>query len=289
MERRSFLIMGSIALLAPRPAFAKRKDETFDVIVVGAGGAGLSAAIAAADKGARVVVLEKMPIIGGNTELAAGGMNAAGTPAQAKKGIKDDWKAMYEDTMKGGGNRNQPELVEVMTKGSADAVAWLTSLGADLPGLVRSGGARVDRTLQPVGGPTFGPYITRVLYDNAVKRGASIRTHSRVVEILVRPDGSIRGVVVMDRRGDLYAIEARAIVLASGATAAAPSGSRSTARISPRSPARVSRERSETRSISCRRSAGKHSTSTRSRSIRRKPSARRRSSARPFVARVRFS
>ena len=161
MERRRILIMGSIALLAPRPAFAKRKDEAFDVIVVGAGGAGLSAAIAAADKGARVVVLEKMPIIGGNTELAAGGMNAAGTPAQAKKGIKDDWKAMYEDTMKGGGNRNQPELVEVMTKGSADAVAWLTTLGAELPGLVRSGGARIDRALQPVGGPTFGPMAGR--------------------------------------------------------------------------------------------------------------------------------
>lgn len=222
MERRSFLIMGSLALLAPRPAFARRKDEACDVIVVGAGGAGLSAAIVAADKGARVIVLEKMPIIGGNTELAAGGMNAAGTPAQAQKGIKDDWKAMYEDTMKGGGNRNQPELVEVMTKGSADAVVWLNGLGAQLPGLVRSGGARVDRTLQPDNGPTFGPYITRVLYDNAAKRGASIRTNSRVVEILVRPDGAVRGVVVMDRRGELYTIEAPAIVLASGGYGSSP-------------------------------------------------------------------
>lgn len=216
MERRSFLVLGSIALFAPRPVLAKRPDEACDVVVIGAGGAGLSAAIVAADKGARVVVLEKMPIVGGNTELAAGGMNAAGTSVQAQKGIKDDWKAMFDDTMKGGGNRNQVELVEVMTKGSADAVAWLTSLGAQLPGLVRSGGARVDRTLQPVGGPTFGPYITRVLHDNAVKRGCSIRTNSRVVEILVRPNGEVRGVVVMDRRGDLYSLDARAVVLASG-------------------------------------------------------------------------
>lgn len=216
MKRRSFLVVGSFAMLAPLPAFAARKSEQFDVVVIGAGGAGLSAAIVAADAGARVVVLEKMPIIGGNTQLAAGGMNAAGTPVQAQKGIKDDWKAMYEDTMKGGGNRNQPDLVEVMTKGSADAVVWLTSLGAQLPGLVRSGGARVDRTLQPVGGPTFGPYITRVLFDNAMKRRCSVRTNSRVVDILLRPDGSIGGVVVMDRRGDLYSIESRAVIVASG-------------------------------------------------------------------------
>ncbi len=221
MERRSFLLMGSLAMLSPVPVFAARNNETFDVVVIGAGGAGFSAAITAADAGARVVVLEKMPIIGGNTQLAAGGMNAAGTSIQAAKGIRDDWNAMYEDTMKGGYNKNQPELVEIMTKGSAEAVLWLNGLGAQLPGLVRSGGARVDRTLQPVGGPSFGPYITRVLLDNALKRNASVRTHSRVTEILVR-DGAVRGVLVQDRRGDLYTIEARAVVIASGGYGSSP-------------------------------------------------------------------
>ena len=63
--------------------------------------------------------------------LAAGGMNAAGTPVQAAKGIKDDWKAMYDDTMKGGHNRNQPELVELMTRESAAAAQWLAGRKGD--------------------------------------------------------------------------------------------------------------------------------------------------------------
>lgn len=215
MQRRSLLAMGS-ALVTSLPALAARTDETFDIVVVGAGGAGLSAAIAAADAGARVIVLEKMPVIGGNTQLAAGGMNAAGTPTQAAKGINDNWQWMYEDTMKGGKNRNQADLVEIMTRDSVVAVAWLTSLGAQLPGLVRSGGARVDRTLQPVGGPAFGPYITQLLLDNTQKRNIPVRTYSRVSELLTKADGAIRGVRVKDRLGSIYTINAKAVVIASG-------------------------------------------------------------------------
>ena len=217
MKRRSILALSSAALVTRLPAMAaQRNDETFDIVVVGAGGAGLSAAIAATDAGANVIVLEKMPVIGGNTQLAAGGMNAAATPNQAARGIKDDWRSMYEDTMKGGHNRNQAELVEIMTRDSAAAVAWLTALGADLPGLVRSGGARVDRTLQPVGGPAFGPYITQLLFDNAMKRKIALRTYSRVTDLILGSGGAIAGVKVQDRRGDRYNINARAVIMASG-------------------------------------------------------------------------
>lgn len=217
MKRRSILALSSAALVTQLPTMAaQRNDETFDIVVVGAGGAGLSAAIAATDAGANVIVLEKMPVIGGNTQLAAGGMNAAATPNQAARGIKDDWRSMYEDTMKGGHNRNQAELVEIMTRDSAAAVAWLTALGADLPGLVRSGGARVDRTLQPVGGPAFGPYITQLLFDNAMKRKIALRTYSRVTDLILGSGGAIAGVKVQDRRGDRYNINARAVIMASG-------------------------------------------------------------------------
>lgn len=77
-----------------------------DAVVIGAGGAGLSAAVTLHDLGREVVVLEKMPMIGGNTVRAEGGINAAETPQQKKAGIPDTIDQFYADTMKGGHNLN---------------------------------------------------------------------------------------------------------------------------------------------------------------------------------------
>lgn len=79
------------------------EDITVDVAVIGAGGAGLSAAVEAANLGAKVVVVEKMGMPGGNTIRAAGGLNAAGTALQQAKGTKDSVEIAYFDTMKGEG------------------------------------------------------------------------------------------------------------------------------------------------------------------------------------------
>ena len=73
------------------------KDE-YDVIVVGSGGAGLSAAIAAKDTGASVALLEKMPVIGGNTAKSSAGMNASQTKFQEAEGIADTNDKFYENT-----------------------------------------------------------------------------------------------------------------------------------------------------------------------------------------------
>lgn len=97
-----------------------------DVIVIGAGGAGLSAAIEAADAGASVIVIEKMPNIGGNTLRSEGGLNAAESKPQEAAGIEDSVATMVEDTLKGGKNINNPELVQFLAEQSNDAIDWLT-------------------------------------------------------------------------------------------------------------------------------------------------------------------
>ena len=83
MKRRDVLKFAAVSIVA-KPAFAASAQNTkADVVVIGAGGAGFSAAITAHDLGAKVIVLEKMPITGGNTQIASGGMNAAGTRHQS--------------------------------------------------------------------------------------------------------------------------------------------------------------------------------------------------------------
>ena len=80
-------------------------DISTDIVVVGGGGAGLTAAIAAKEKGANVILLEKMAMLGGNTNYATGGINAANTSLQKKLGIEDSEELFYNDTMKGGKNK----------------------------------------------------------------------------------------------------------------------------------------------------------------------------------------
>ena len=93
------------------------EDITVDVAVIGAGGAGLSAAVEAANLGAKVVVVEKMAMAGGNTIRAAGGLNAPCTSLQAAKGVQDSLEIAYYDTMKGGHWKNDPELVRTLVRG----------------------------------------------------------------------------------------------------------------------------------------------------------------------------
>ena len=77
-------------------------DGKCDIVVVGAGGAGLCAAVEAAAQGRTVIVLEKQGIIGGNTNYSTGGINAAETSVQQELGIIDSKDLFYDDTMKGG-------------------------------------------------------------------------------------------------------------------------------------------------------------------------------------------
>ncbi|MBF9016016.1 MULTISPECIES: flavocytochrome c [unclassified Oceanispirochaeta] len=196
-----------------KDAKSTAKDETTDIVIIGAGGAGLSAAKIAGDAGARVIVLEKMPFVGGNTNYATGGLNAAETEQQAALGIEDSVEQFYEDTMKGGKNLNNPELVKVLTQNSADTVKWLISLGADLTDVGRLGGATNNRTHRPTGGAGVGAHIVSVL-DKVAEEVSDIRTNSKVVAITSDANG-VTGVDVESEDGN-YHITAKAVIVATG-------------------------------------------------------------------------
>ena len=192
---------------------AELKDDSADVVIIGAGGAGLSAAKAAADKGADVIVLEKMAFVGGNTNYATGGLNAAETSQQKDKGIDDSIEQFFNDTMKGGKNLNNPELVQVLTSKSRESVEWLVSLGADLSDVGRMGGSTNNRTHRPTGGAGVGAHVVSVL-DSVASQVVDIRTENRVIAITADADG-VDGVDVETPEGT-YHISAGAVIIATG-------------------------------------------------------------------------
>ena len=110
----------------------------------------MSAAIQATQDGAKnVVILEKMAQTGGNTTRATGGLNASETKFQDKQGIKDSNDLFFEDTMKGGKDLNDKELVRTLVENSAAAVDWVNEIGGDLGVVAMFGGASVERIHRP--------------------------------------------------------------------------------------------------------------------------------------------
>lgn len=218
MKRREVLKIGAMAALASTAplALAERPREKADVVVIGSGGTGLTSAIVAHDAGAKVIVLEKMPITGGNTQLAAGGMNAADTVVQHRLKIEDNWKIMYDDTMKGGREINDPALVEIFSKNSAGTIDFMLALGADMNDVGRMAGASVSRCHRPTGGEAVGHNIIHTLRQNAIKRNLDVRTRSRALKILTTEGDKVVGIEVEDRNGRKYIIDTPVVVLASG-------------------------------------------------------------------------
>ena len=190
--------------------------EQADIVVIGAGGAGMAAAVQAHDNGVKkVVILEKMPMAGGNTIRATGGINAAETPQQAKMGIKDSIEQMYKDTMKGGHNLNNPELVKVLCQNSNDAVQWLIKLGGNFQDVGFMGGATNKRCHRPTGGAAVGPEVVKTLYNAVEARKIDLRTENQVVDLIVK-NGAVAGVKVKGEDGKTYEINAKAVVNAAG-------------------------------------------------------------------------
>lgn len=196
-------------------------DITTDVVVIGGGGAGLSAAIAAKDNGANVILVEKSAILGGNTNYATGGLNAAKTSIQKKKGVEDSVEIFIDDTMKGGKNTNNRTLVTKMAESSAEIVDWLMKKGADLSDLGRMGGQSVDRTHRPTGEAPVGPNLIAALSKTAKESGVDIKL-STFAESIIYDGEAVRGITVKAPNGQKYNIHSKAVVIATGGFGANP-------------------------------------------------------------------
>lgn len=222
LTRRSLLAGAAAAAALPLRAragwLASWLEGDADVIVVGSGAAGLSAAVEAADAGASVLVLEKASEIGGNTLISGGYFAAVDPERQARQGISDSPELFFRQAYELGGRKASPALVRRMAEHSEEALKWLESLGMVFrPKVIEIYGGHWARCHVPVM-PLGNGYI-RALSFAAISRGVRIRTACPVTGIVLRK-GRAAGVEIIEngRKKTLRAL--RGIVIASGSFAA---------------------------------------------------------------------
>ena len=194
------------------------KNSSYDVVVVGAGGAGFSAAIEAKNAGANVVLLEKMPAVGGNSLISGAEMNAAKNWVQPKLGINDDSPELHaEDTYKGGDMKGDMKVINVMTHNALDAALWCRDyLGVRFEddNLFFFGGHSRKRALIPVG-HTGTEFITK-FRAKADELGIPVITNMKMTDLILDKDGRVSGVKAT-MNGAEYTFNAKGgVVLATG-------------------------------------------------------------------------
>lgn len=197
------------------PYYAARQ-----VIVIGSGLAGLSAAIEAYRAGAQVTIFEKEAKIGGNSLCASSGINGVGTPAQEHDNIQDAVPFFIDDTIKSGGGYSQKELVHVLVERSADAWRFLHEFGVDLSVVSKTGGhsrARTHCAQDKEEVVTIGTDIIRALvaFIEQHRDGITVLTRARVSAFLPDEHGEISG-VIYETNGTKKEHKADAVVVATG-------------------------------------------------------------------------
>ena len=218
MRRRDLLAAGVAWTVGVATVRAQefRPAAAADVLVVGGGAAGLSAAVAAVEKKASVLVLEKAGFLGGDTLISGGYFNAVDPRRQAPQGIRDSEDFFRDQILAAGDGRNTPEVAGVLARESAVTLAWLERLGMKfLPQVFEVYGSRWPRAHKPV--QPRGTGYVQTLSEALFTRGGRVMTETPAETILREADtGRLLGVRAV-RNGHYVEMAARrGVVLAAG-------------------------------------------------------------------------
>lgn len=208
-----------------RRAFAQ---DAASMLILGGGTAGLVAAIFAADRGARPVVVEKASIIGGTLFVSGGMMGAAGTVFQQRKGIQDSPDAHFDDIMRISDRTADRDMARLWADNAGATVNWLAENGLTIPDDQPARGTTYDYYSVPRyhWGAQNGRSILAVLkplFDQRVQAGRiTLLTDAGAVDLIRDAGGAIRGAVIEDASGKRSDLHGRSTVIATGGCAANP-------------------------------------------------------------------
>ncbi|MFU0841478.1 MAG: Flavocytochrome c [Burkholderia sp.] len=188
------VLAGHVSAAEGKPAF----DKIYDIIVVGSGFAGLAAALEARLKGASVLLIEKMPVFGGNSAVNGGAFAVAGSPLQEKEGIKDSPELMLKDMIRSGRGLSHVDLLKMIVEGTRPAFDFTVEHGVKYKNFVQHfGGHSVPRIMQTI--ESTGGGITRPLADSCRKHGVDMHLYAKMESFVRSSDGRVIGLVVRER------------------------------------------------------------------------------------------
>ncbi|MBC8277427.1 MAG: FAD-binding protein [FCB group bacterium] len=195
-----------------------KPDYETDVLIIGGGGAGTSAALLAQEQGAKVIISTKLRHGDANTMMAEGGIQAS------TKGWKDSPYYHYLDVIGGGHFTNKPELVETLTNEAPDVIRWLLELGCNFSkhedGTLKTmhGGGTCRKRMHFAADIT-GAEMMRTVRDEARNRTDDITVleFSPAVELLLNDKGHVAGAILYNMEtAEYYVVKAKSVVMATG-------------------------------------------------------------------------
>ncbi len=190
----------------------KNRKTKRDVVIAGAGGAGLMAALTLSSSRARVRVFEKMPVAGGSSRFPEG-MFAAESRMQLQRNIKVTRDEAFKAIMEYTHWKANASLVRAFVNRSADTVEWLERMGVEFtePSSFWPGAPRTWHLFKG-----RGAAMIKVLLKRAAEKGIEIQYRTAVKQLIRQEGGPVTGVIVEDRKGRQTEIAAGAVIIATG-------------------------------------------------------------------------
>lgn len=190
-------------------------DYDTDVLIIGGGGAGASAAIEADEAGVKAMIVTKLRIGDANTMMAEGGIQAADKP-------NDSPAIHFLDAFGGGHFAAKPELVKKLVTKAPEAIQWLNKLGVEFDKeadgtMVTTHGGGTSRKRMHAAKDYSGAEIMRTLRDEVINRGIPVVDFTAAVEIILDENGKAAGAVLMNMETkELLVARAKTVIIATG-------------------------------------------------------------------------